>query len=70
MELIDSLILVPPQDAAYHIELLSCTVFDHIASAAAAFRLSAFSAAACAREKASMRSVWLPMTWRGWSTLI
>ena len=37
MELIDSLILVPPQDAAYHIELLSCTVFDHIASAAAAF---------------------------------
>ena len=37
MELIDTLILVPPQDAAYHIELLSCTVFDHIASAAAAF---------------------------------
>ncbi len=37
MELIDSLILVPPQDAAFNIELLSCTVFDHLASAAAAF---------------------------------
>ena len=34
---IDSLILVPRQDAAFHIELLSCTVFDHLASAAAAF---------------------------------
>lgn len=49
MELIDSLILVPLQDAAYHIELLSCTVFDHIASAAAAFSPQrVFSCGLCA----------------------
>ena len=37
MEAVDSLILLHQQDAAFKIELLSCTVFEHMASAAAAF---------------------------------
>ncbi len=56
MQLTDTLILVPPQDAAFHIELLSCSVFDHLALAASAFSPGrVFSRGVCAGKNGSVR---------------